>query len=226
MRVESFRHEHGGRDEHRPAPELREQSALDSDVANVFRVLRRLDRRDGLVEHEFQMPACWNAARGERDLAWFAVRIAGLEIPVLTFALIRRQRQRVPVGAVEGFVAIEQHLHRVRAGFQVGDFLDRVTLRVGGNRDAVAALEVIDVHAEHDLRFRRQIDLVARLVAVVIGEQQHQTALLRLFAAARQLRAESRIGRVRGRDGAHGQACAGQPLRESHRRLPRRITAW
>ena len=134
---------------------------------------------NGLIEHEFEMAAFRHTVRADRDLARLAVRVAGLEVPVLSFALVRRQRKRVAIGAMECFVAIEQRLHGVRAGFDVRDLVDGIALRVRIDGDAVAAFPVFDIHAEHDLRLRRQIDLVARFVLVVVGEQQHQAALLR-----------------------------------------------
>ena len=52
MGIESFRDQDVRAQEHRPAPEFREQVALNFDVADVQRVFRFGNRRDDLVEHD------------------------------------------------------------------------------------------------------------------------------------------------------------------------------
>ncbi len=57
MLVESLGYQHVGAEVHGPAPELGEQRALNLEVPDVLRVLRRRDGRDFLVEHDGDQPA-------------------------------------------------------------------------------------------------------------------------------------------------------------------------
>ena len=94
MVVESFGHKHDGGEIHGPSPELRQQRALNLDVADVFRVRRRWI---GGISWSSEMEI--DAAAGlDVDLRWLAVKIAGRDVPVLPFALVHVQLDGFAVG--------------------------------------------------------------------------------------------------------------------------------
>ena len=88
---------------------------------------------------------------------------------MLPFALVHVQFDGVTVGAMEGFIAIEDHLHEIFARRNVVEIADRITK--GGVVDGrgLAWLQLIDIDAEDHLRRRREANLHARLGAGVIG---------------------------------------------------------
>ena len=87
MRVPALGQQHVGADVHRPAPELRQQLALDALVADVFRVGRPRDLGDDLVERDGHRPAL----RLDAHLGRGAVEVAGRAVPLLALATVHRQ---------------------------------------------------------------------------------------------------------------------------------------
>ena len=73
---------------------------------------------------------------------------------MLAFALIHVELDGVAVGAMKGFVAIEDDLHVVFAGFYVVEKADGVT--EGGVVDGggLAGFEIVNVEAEDHLSAR------------------------------------------------------------------------
>ena len=57
MRIKSLGHQHVGAEVHGTSPEFGEQRALNLQVPDVFRVLRRRNRRDFLIEHDCNRPS-------------------------------------------------------------------------------------------------------------------------------------------------------------------------
>lgn len=88
---------------------------------------------------------------------------------MLAFALIHVEFDGVTIGAMEGLIAIEHHLHEIFAGRNVVEIADWIT--EGGVVDGrgLARLQLIDIDTEDHLRFRREANLHARLGAGVIG---------------------------------------------------------
>ena len=52
VRIKSLGHQHVGAEKHGTSPEFGEQRALNLEVTDVFRVLRRRNRRNFLIEHD------------------------------------------------------------------------------------------------------------------------------------------------------------------------------
>ena len=126
MLVETFGDEDVGAEKHRAAPEFSEERALDAHVADVLGVFGRRDSGDFLVEGDCDglsvcVPAC-----ADRDFYGLAVEIGGRNVPVLAFALVHVELDGVAVGAMEGFVTIEDDLHVVFAGFDVVEVADGI----------------------------------------------------------------------------------------------------
>ena len=123
------------------------------------------------------------ACCADRDFYGLAVEIGGRDVPVLAFALIHVELDGVAVGAMEGFVAIEDDLHVVFAGLYIVEEADGVA--EGGVVDGggLAGLHGIDIEAEDHLRARGERDLHARLFAGVVGEDEEEAAVEGLGAA-------------------------------------------
>ncbi len=102
---------------------------------------------------------------------------------MLAFALVHMELDGVAVGAVEGFVAIEDDLYVVFAGLYVVEVADGVAEGGVVNRGGLAWLEVVDIEAEDHLGARGERDLHARLIAGVIGEDKEEAAVEWLGAA-------------------------------------------
>ena len=90
---------------------------------------------------------------------------------MLALALVHVELDGVAIGAVEGFVTIEDHLEVVIAWRNVVEVADRIAEGGVVDRDALARLELLDIDAEDHLRFRREADLQARLGAGIVREQ-------------------------------------------------------
>ena len=112
VRIEAFGQKHVRAEIHRAAPEIRQELALDAYVLDVLRILRRLDRRNHLVESQLNGLA---AAGIDFDLLRLAVEVAGRAAPLLAFAPIHGQFDRVSVFASEGLVAMQERLHPILA---------------------------------------------------------------------------------------------------------------
>src|SRR5207244_12452531 len=102
----------------RSAPPGREQLALNLDVLHPLRIGRQLDRREYTRELE---PDRVRSGRIEMHLPDGAHEIPRRLVELLALPLIVVQPQRVPVGAVELRVHVEQPLHVVVAR---GDLLE------------------------------------------------------------------------------------------------------
>ena len=87
---------------------------------------------------------------------------------MLAFTLVHVEFYGVAVGAMEGFVAIEDDLDEIVAWRDVMEVADRVA--EGGVIDSggLTGLELVHVDAEDYLRFRGQADLHAGLGGGVV----------------------------------------------------------
>jgi hypothetical protein len=102
---------------------------------------------------------------------------------VLSFAAIHRELQDVAVGAAERLVPMQHGLYEVVARGHVVQVADREAGCAGVERDRLARLHRLHVHAEHHLRARRVVDLHARLGGRIRRQQQQQPAVDRRLAA-------------------------------------------
>ena len=179
--VESFGDKDVRAEEHRAAPEFREQGALDFDVADVGRVWRIGDGRDDLVEDDGD----GIAAGVQRDFSRRGVEVAGRELPVLAFAAIHGKFYRGAIGAMKGFVLVQDHLDEVIAGGDVVEVADGVAEGCVVKRDGLAGLYGVHVEAEDHLGAHGITDLQARFGGGIGGENQQQAAVERLWRFAR-----------------------------------------
>ena len=170
VRVPPLGQQHMRAELHRPAPELREQLALNPLVPDVLRGCGLFDRRDHLVELDGN-----RAARlGDRDGARRAVEIARRLRPLLPFTPVHRHLDRVAIAAAEGFVLVQQRLHRIRAGWNVVDALERKPERRLVERGRGTRLPRLDVDAEDQLAGRAGVDLKPGLAGALILRQHEQ----------------------------------------------------
>ncbi len=160
MRVEALGQQHVHAEMHRPAPELREQRALDALVLHVLRVGGCGNRRDDLVERDRHGAA---RHRIDGDLARRRVEVARGQIPLLAFAAVHRQLHRVAVAAREGLVAVEERLHGVGAGGNVGESLHGEADGAAGHARRRAAGPAFEIETEDRLPFRPRRHVEARL---------------------------------------------------------------
>ena len=94
------------------------------------------DGRNLLIENDVD----GRAAVTERDLHRFAVKVAGRKVPVLAFAAIGSQLNGLTVGAMEGFINVEQRLHVVVAGRHVTQAANGISERFVVDSDRLARL--------------------------------------------------------------------------------------
>ena len=80
---------------------------------------------------------------------------------MLALALIHVELYGVAVGAVEGFVAIEDDLDKIVARRDVMEVADRIAVRAVIDNAGLAGLELVHVETEYYLRFWGQADLHA-----------------------------------------------------------------
>ena len=172
MRVPAFREQHVRAEEHGPAPELRQEIALDADVLHVLRVRRIGNRRNHLVEGEADGAAL---LRVDRQLLGRAEEIARRPAPLLAFAPIHRQFHRVAVRAAERLVAVQQRLHGVGASRDLVEAGHGVAEDRGVEDRGLPRQQSFNIHAEDLLRLDPVTDLEARL-ARRIGRQHQQHA--------------------------------------------------
>jgi hypothetical protein len=76
------------------------------------------------------------------------VGVAGLSVPVLTFAFVRRQPQVATVGEVKLLVDIKDSLYGVVAGGESGKVFERIADGLGVNDYLLAGSEAVDIDAE------------------------------------------------------------------------------
>ena len=209
--IETVRDEHPGPEFGGRAPELGEEVALDLHVLHVLRLRGHRQRGDLLVEHDVDRGG---AARAERDRLRGGVEVAGLAVPHLPLAPVRRQLHDVAVGALVGLVAVQERLHPVLASGDVGQAADRVPEGPTVHGDRLAGRPAVDVHAERQLAVRAVHDLEARLRGVVPGEHEDEPAVERLGAP---------VGRERHRErGAAGARAAESGQRDDENERPDR----
>jgi len=101
---------------------------------------------------------------------------------VLALALVHVQLDRLSVAAVKGLVLVEHGLDDVLAGGNVLEAADGVAPGACVHHRGLAGLPAIDREAEDDLRAHCVVDLVARLIARVRGEDQQEAAIKALRA--------------------------------------------
>jgi len=96
---------------------------------------------------------------------------------MLAFALIHVELHDFAVRPVEGLVLVEDGLDEVVACGNIFEASDGVAEGGVVDSDGLVWLPSVDVHAEDDLSTRRVVDLVARLVAGISGEDKQETAI-------------------------------------------------
>ena len=101
---------------------LCQQITLNADVADVFRIRRGWNGRDGFGEQDGKLGVAIDVYLGG-----LGVEIAGGQIPVLAFAAVWRQLYRGAVGPMEGLVNVQHRLYVVIARRNVVERADRVT---------------------------------------------------------------------------------------------------
>ena len=156
--VKALRHQDDCGEVHRRAPEPGQQITLYADVADVFRIRRGRNGRDGFAEQDGKLGVAIDVYLGG-----LGVEIAGGQIPVLTFAAVWRQLYRGAVGPMEGLVNVQHRLHVVIARRNGVERADRVTRGCLGYGNGLARGESIDCRAEDQLRAWTVIDLHPRL---------------------------------------------------------------
>ena len=177
--VKARRHQDVRAEVHIRAVKLGEPFTADANVLDVLSVFERRNRRDLLIERERDRVT----ARADGQLDRLAINVAGLGLPLLTFAAIGWQLDDAPVGEMEGLVAVEQGLHCVLAGLQLRERPDGIAEGVIADAYRGARLPVFDVGAEDNLGVGRVVDLQARLGRRVRGQEQQQAPVQRPLAA-------------------------------------------
>src|SRR5262249_52296169 len=86
---------------HRTSPEFREELALDAEMADVFRILRWIDRRNHVRQGQSHL-----RGRIHFHLLRLAVQITRRAIPLLAFTVIRMEFQDVAVRPLERLINI------------------------------------------------------------------------------------------------------------------------
>ena len=172
--VETLRHQDDRGEIHRRAPELCQQPALDTDVANVLGIRYRGDGRDDFGEPDGKVCVIVDVHFNRPG-----VKIARGEVPVLAFAAVRRQLHGSAIRAVESLVNVEHGLHVIIARGHLVEGADGVTGGLVGDGDGLIGGQSIDGGAEDDLRTRTVINLHARLFGGIGREQQQYPAIKR-----------------------------------------------
>ena len=182
MTLKAFRQEHVSAEMHGPSPELGEQLALDSLVLDVPGRLGLRDRRNHLVEANDD-GRDGSRARLDRHFLRRAVEIAGSLVPLLAFAAIHGELERVAVAAVKRLVKMNQCLNAVMpgaeadAGFRAGN-----PAPTNRRRPPASGAKIVHIEAEDLLGLGAVIDLEPRLVLGIGGEHDEQPTVERRFA--------------------------------------------
>ena len=174
MVVESVGEEDACAEMKRPAPEFCEQLAFHPDVLDIFRVLRRRNGWDFLVEGDFD---CFAFVRIDPHFFGCAEQVAGRAVPALAFSAVHGQLDGVAIGPMECLVPVEQGLHPVFAGRDFGDALQGVSEDGPVDDCFVAGFQAVDVDAEDELRSRAVVDLEPRFSASVGGNHEEHAAV-------------------------------------------------
>ena len=168
MFVPAVRHQYHRADFSRTSPEFREQLAAHVDVFFPLVVLhaRRMcdrapvehrvhfgqfffERRNLVVERNANRAGCFGI---EMQLLRRAQEISGLRLPVLAFALVRRKLHHLAVAQVKSFVNVEHGPHRVFAGNQFAQALERIAKRGRIHAHHGARLPRVHIHSKRLLR--------------------------------------------------------------------------
>ena len=142
MLVVILRQEDRGAEIDRLPPPLGQDLALDLDPLHHVGVGRRRDRRDDLVGDQRDRR---RRRRVDAHPDRIAEEISGRTFPVLAFPLVHVHPHRVPVGAREARVDVDERLHPVLAGGDVGKAADGMAAILGAERHRCAGLQLIDV---------------------------------------------------------------------------------
>ena len=103
---------------------------------------------------------------------------------MLAFAAVHGEFYRVTVGALKGFVTMEERLNVIVAGGKVAEIACGIAVGiVVGDDSRLAGSERIDVSAEDQLRFDGEIDLHAWLFGRIGGQEDKETPVEGLGAA-------------------------------------------
>ncbi len=125
--VEPLRQQHMGAEEYRPTPELGQQPALNTLVADVPGRRGIGNGWNLLIEHQSRRGGSEPAI--DSDPTGRAVPVAGLSVPLLPFASIRGELEHAAVRQPECFVAVEHCLDPVAAGRQRAQAPDGISER-------------------------------------------------------------------------------------------------
>jgi hypothetical protein len=170
MPVEAFGEQHVRAQVHGPSPEFSEQPALDALVLDVAGVGGHADRRNLAIEHEGHRSGRCST---DGDPSRRAVQVAGLPVPLLALALVRRELHRMAVVPGKRLVAVEQGLCPVASGRQRLEGSEGIAERARVDRHGAARRPAVHVQAEDELRLWPVGNLKARLRRRV-GGQHHQ----------------------------------------------------
>ena len=179
MSVKSLGQEHVRSQVHGPAPELGEPLALDRLVLDVPGGGGGSDGGNHLVERDRQRLVVPGI---EGDLSRRAVEVPRRLVPLLSFAAVHGQLDRVPVGAVKRLVLVKESLDAILAGGNLRQRFDRIAQRAGVDDGILAGLQSLDVDAEDLLGFRAVADLEPGLLGGVLGKHDQNPAVQRRLA--------------------------------------------
>ena len=96
---------------------------------------------------------------------------------MLAFALIHMELDCLSVSAMEGLVFIEDGLNEVIASGDGAEAADGITECSAVDGNGLARLPSVNVHPEDDLSAGCVVDLIARLVAGIGGENEQEAAI-------------------------------------------------
>ena len=122
------------------------------------------------------------AVRRDGDFLRLREEVAGRDVPVLALALVHVQLDGFSVAAVESLVLVEHGLDGVVARRHILEAADGIAPGASNPPLRAVRLPSVDGQAKDHLRAGAVVDLVARLVAGVGGENQQQAAVERLRA--------------------------------------------
>ena len=183
MSVESFGQQHVRAQVHGSAPEVAQQLALDSHVLDVLGLGRVGNGRDLLIQRDpddLVLPGI------DRDPAWPGVEVPGLAVPLLTFALVRRQLDHLAIGAAKGLIPVEEPLDPILARRDVREAPHGIPRHFPVEGGFLAGSQALDVHPEDHLGVLRVADLKARLGQGVGGDYEVQAPIQRRRASGRR----------------------------------------
>ena len=98
-------------------------------------------------------------------------------MPVLAFPAVHGKYYGLAVGAVKGFVFVQDDLDEIVAGGNVVEVADGIAESGFVEGDGLAGLERVHIEAEDHLRAHRVADLQARFGGGIGGEDQQQATV-------------------------------------------------